>query len=176
MITKHVNDLIAEFKSLGNPFLVDESSTELIQMGSRDVMPEGAIRTVRNIEDITQKQLKEFRESRIIKHVTPVEAPIKKNKQMVFKTCNTKGPTRSKSEEKELKLHVRLFSQMYISTQIRGGDMIEFFSHETLKVPPSLSKNGEMRSETKADLLKCFNLEPFNDFQTKKPKVDAACL
>ena len=94
---------------------------------------------------------------------------------MVFKTCNTKGTTRSKSEEKELKLHVRLFAQMYISTQIRGGDMNEFFSHETLKVLPSLSKNGEMRSGTKADLLKCFNLEPFNDFQTKKQKVDAAC-
>ena len=76
----------------------------------------------------------------------------------------------------ELKLHVRHFSQMYISTQIRGGDMNEFFSHETLNIPPSLSKNEEMRSGTKADLLKCFNLETFNDFQTKPPKVDAACL
>ena len=95
---KHVHDLIAEFKSLGNAVLVDEISTELIQMGSRDVMPEVAIKTVRNIEDIAQKQFKEFRASRIIKHVTPVEAPIKKNKLMVFKTCNTKGQTRSKSD------------------------------------------------------------------------------
>ena len=42
---------------------------------------------------------------------------------------------------------------MYIATQIRGGDAREFFKHETLKYPPSLTKDGEMRSGDKADLL-----------------------
>ena len=33
--------------------------------------------------------------------------------------------------------------------------MDEFFSHEALKNPPALSKNGEMRSGNKAEFIKC---------------------
>ena len=33
--------------------------------------------------------------------------------------------------------------------------MDEFFSHEALKNPPALSKNGAMRSGNKAELIKC---------------------
>ena len=59
-----------------------------------------------------------------------------------------------------MKLPVRLFSEMYISTQIRGGDMDQFFSHETLKCPPELTKSGEMRSDEKSNLLKCLQVIP----------------
>ena len=80
--------------------------------------------------------------------------PIKKNKLRTFKESNTIGRS-AKTESRELKMHVRLFSQMYISTQIRGGNMEEFFSHETLQYPPALARSGEMRSGNKSDLVKC---------------------
>ena len=65
---------------------------------------------------------------------------------------------------------------MYIATQIRGGDMNEFFSHESLKHPPSLSKCGQMRSRNKSDLIGCIE-EVINVLpRTEAPAVEAAVL
>ena len=83
-----------------------------------------------------------------------LEDKIAKNKFALFKQMNTKEQS-LKFESKDLKLHIRLFSQLYIFTQIRGGNMGKFFSPETLKNPPALSKNGEIRSGNKAELIKC---------------------
>ena len=101
------------------------NTSELIQLGTMDVMSDDVVRTVRTVRST--------KVSRIVEHSVPIEAPIAKNKLPTFKSSNTKGQSTSKSENKEMKLHIRLFSQMYISTQIRGGDMDDFFSHEILK-------------------------------------------
>ena len=50
---------------------------------------------------------------------------------------------------------MRLFAQLYISTQVRGGDIQDLFNYETRKEPPVLSKDGEIRGGVKADLLSC---------------------
>ena len=68
-------------------------------------------------------------------------------------------------------MHVRLFSQTYIATQIRGGDTNEFFSHKTLKHPPSLSKCGQMCSGNKSDLIGCIEEVP-----NVLPRTEAAVL
>ena len=62
---------------------------------------------------------------------------------------------------------------MYISNQVRGGNMDQFFSHETLKYPPALTKCGEMRSGEKSDILKCITPSPI---KSPVPKVEAAAL
>ena len=71
-------------------------------------------------------------------------------------------------------MHVRLFSQMYIATQIRGGDMNEFFSYETLKNPPSLSKCGQMCSGNKSDLISYIEEVPNVLPRIEAPTVEAA--
>ena len=149
---KHVQDLITEFERLGNPFL-PQDEPELIQLGTRDVMDEDAVAAVRKMEATGVTQFEQFRNLRIVKKVMSIHDTISKNNLRTFKTCNTKGQGKSKSQTNELKMHIRLFSQMYISTQVRGGagDMEEFFKHETLKYPPALTKDGEMRSGNKAD-------------------------
>ena len=141
--SKHVSDLTTEFKQLGNPFLSYEA-TEFIQLGTRDVMAPGVVNTVRTTEDLGISQHKEFRESRIIKKTKGLHDSITKNKLPLFKLTKTRRQSSNRTESKELKLHARLFSQVYISTQIRGGDMDQFFSHETLKYPPAVTKCGEM--------------------------------
>ena len=133
---KHVALLTTEFNQLGNPFEQDESK-ELVQLGTKDVMADNVVPTVRNIEEIGRKQHAEFRETRIFRKIIKLDDPIKKNKLPTFKASNTKGRS-AKTESQELKIHVRLFSQMYISTQIRGGNMEEFFSHETFQYPSAL--------------------------------------
>ena len=47
--------------------------------------------------------------------------------------------------------------------------MDEFFSHETLSQPPALSKNKEMRSGDKSQLVKC--LDQLSNNQLQVPKV-----
>ena len=145
--------LTTEFNQIGNPFGPDESK-ELVQLGTKDVMADNVVFKVRNIEEIGRKQHVEFRETRIFCKIIKLGDLIKKNKLPTFKTSNTKGRS-AKTESQELKIHVRLFSQMYISAQIRGGNMEEFFSHETLQYPPALARSGVKCSENKSDLVKC---------------------
>ena len=159
---KHVALLTTELNQLGNPFGPDELK-ELVQLGTKDVMTDNAIFTVRNIEEIGRKQHAEFRETIIFRKSIRLDDPIKKNKLPTFKVSNTKGRS-AKTESHELKMHVRLFSQMHISTQIRGGNMEEFFSHETLQYPPALARSGEMRSGNKSDLVKC--IQPLSYTET----------
>ena len=65
---------------------------------------------------------------------------------------------------------------MYISTQIRGGNMKDFFSHETLQYPPALARSGEMCSGNKSDLVKCICPLPYTETVSNQPKVPAVVL
>ena len=148
---KHVALLTTEFNQLGNPFGPDELK-ELVQLGTKDVMTDNVISIARNIAEIGRKQHAEFRETGIFRKSIGLGVLIKKNKLPTFKTSNMKGRSQ---ESQELKMYVQLFSDLYISTQIRGRKMEEFFSHETLQYPPGLGKSCEMRSGNKSDLVKC---------------------
>ena len=117
-------------------------------------MSEAVVMMVKTIEEIGKRKYKKFKKARIIDVTQNLEDTVTKNRLALFKQSNTKGQS-SKSDSNDLKLHIRLFSQLYIFTQIRGGNMDKFFSHETLKNPPVLSKNEEMRSGNKAKLIKC---------------------
>ena len=153
-VAKHVALLTTEFNQLGNPFGPDELK-ELVQLGTKDVMTDNVVSTVRNIEEIGRKKHDEFRETRIFHKRIRLDDPINKNKLPTFKASNTKGRS-AKTDSQELKMHVQLFSQMHISTQIRGGNMEEFFSHETLQYPPWHGV-GKCTLETNLTLLSASN-------------------
>ena len=86
-------------------------------------------------------------------------------------------PTQSwKRLSNELKVYIRLSSQIFISTQIKGVGMNRFFSLETLKHPPALSKYGQMYSGNKSDLINCIEEIPNNSSTIPASKVSAAVL
>ena len=58
-----------------------------------------------------------------------------------------------------LKSDVELFSRLYISCQIRDGNLEEFFRHENQAHPPVLSDCGKLHLGNKSDLLTCLELE-----------------
>ena len=113
---------------------------------------------MKTTEDLGISQHQELKENIIFKKTKGLHDPITKIKLPLFKSTGTRGQYSSCTESKELKLHVRLFSEMYISTQIKDGDMDQFFSHETLKYPPELTKCGEMRSGEKSNFLRCLQV------------------
>ena len=115
---KHVSSLTKEFNQPENLFEADESN-ELIQLGTKDVLEDDVVPTVSRIKEVWRKQHNESREMRIFSKNAPFDDPIKKDKLPTFKTSNIKGQS-AKSESKDFKIHVRLSSQMYISSQICG--------------------------------------------------------
>lgn len=54
-----------------------------------------------------------------------------------------------------LKNDCSLFSRLFIASQIRDGDLDEFFAHENQAYPPALSNMGKMRLGTKSDMVGC---------------------
>ena len=52
-----------------------------------------------------------------------------------------------------MKNDVRIFSKLFIVTQMRNGDFDTFFSYENRGNPPSLACDGKIRSGAKAYLL-----------------------
>ena len=65
---------------------------------------------------------------------------------------------------------------MFISTQIKLVGMNKFFSLETLKHPPALSKCGQMYSGNKSDLINCIEEIPNASSPIPASKVSAAVL
>ena len=45
-----------------------------------------------------------------------------------------------------------MLSQLYVASQVHGGDTTEFFSHKNVPNPPSLSRDGHLNHGTKSDL------------------------
>ena len=55
----------------------------------------------------------------------------------------------------EIKSDRNLFSRLYIASQVRDGNLEEFFAHENQSCPPSLSDRGKLRLGTKSDIVHC---------------------
>ena len=45
-----------------------------------------------------------------------------------------------------------MLSQLYVASQVHGGDTTEFFSDKNVPNPPSLSQDGHLNHGTKSDL------------------------
>ncbi len=54
-----------------------------------------------------------------------------------------------------LKNDCSLFFRLYIASQIRDGDLDDFFAHEKQACPPSLSQLDKLRTGNKSDLMGC---------------------
>ena len=60
----------------------------------------------------------------------PIPQPIKKNFLPLFKQPLSRKLTKKKQQIAGLKSDCNLFSQLYIASQFRDGDLEDFFSHE----------------------------------------------
>ena len=151
---KHVNATVAEFEKYGNPF-AEDSPSELIQIVSRNVMTKEMTESIYAIEKCGEDQYTDFLQQRIVKKTKSVDDPIPKNKFPSF-SASGNGSTRPvDNEKKALRSDLKLFSQLFIATQIRDGDLATFISHENIAHPPPLSQHGEILAGTKSELLAC---------------------
>jgi hypothetical protein len=148
-----VKSLSKAMEEMGNPF--SESSSDLLVLDSRNIADAAVADTVRRIQKLGLDQYKTYVTERLVNRTTPIEDPIKRNNLYLFSHPPVREKTRKQLQLSSLKNDCSLFSRLYIASQIRNGDLDEFFKHENQAFPPALSQMGIIRTGKKSDLLGC---------------------
>ena len=93
---------------------------------------------------------KEFMKGLLSGDMSPFYKPIKRNKLDFF---NQKPePVTGALKQKVLKDDCRLFSKLFMSSQSRECDLLQFFKHENHSFPAALSDFGKLHSCQKSQL------------------------
>lgn len=173
---RDVKSLTAVIEEMGNPFT--ENSDDLLALDSRDIADSAVVNTIRQIESIGKEQYNSYVTERLVDRSKPITEPIKRNKLQLFRTPTVAKKSKAQQKVSSLKNDCSLFSRLYVSCQIRNGDLDEFFKHENQGHPPSISQSdGTMRSGTKSDLVHCLeHLIPQNANVMASPAVEVIIL
>lgn len=171
---KQVDKLCEVFEECGNPFA--ESSQDLIVLDTRDIVEESVITTVKTIHNIGKNQFDTFMKERVIGRTVSLFQPIKGNKLPLFSRPKPKKKTALMQEVSTLKQNCSLFSQLYISCQVREGNLDDFFSHENQNSPPSISQHGKLRFGQKSQLLECLENTLSDQDTTESPDVQVKVI
>ena len=121
---------------------------------------------------IAEEKISSFIEGLKKEEQTLFYQPIKKSKITFFKQEEISSVASSK--ENILKEVCHLFSQLFISCQIRQCDLHEFFQHENQTAPASLSGSGKLRTCQKSQLGEI--LESNALMPNTKPEADAIII
>jgi len=170
---KQVRSLCHTIEEMANPF--KEQTSDLLVIDTRDIVGDEVVTTVRYIQTLGKEQYATFVKERLGDRSKSLFSPLKRNKLPLFSCPQSKLKSNDQQQITSLKKTCALFSQLYVSCQVRDGDIEEFFRHENQCYPPSLSKFGELRSGTKADLVKCFE-ETYPTPPEQVPEVDVILL
>ena len=147
----HARDLTEVLLSKGNPF--EEDSTDLVTLDNKVCESAAAAISVRQVESTGQEQYNNFRESVLESNDTLLTAPIKRNNLLLFHETKTLKKTAMKHKMQHFKQHAELYGKAFVMLDSRGGNLEEFFRHESSPYPPALSSEGSLNSCTKSDLL-----------------------
>ena len=119
---KEAENMCSTVEEMGNPF--KESSEDLLVLDTRDILDPSVAVTIKNIIRNGKQQYETFVEKRC----KSILDPIKSNKNYLF-SC---PPAKTASEEKQqiatLKQNCSLFALLYVSCQVREGNLDDFFS------------------------------------------------
>lgn len=166
---RHVTDLLDVILSRGNPF--EENTTDLVTLDNKVCVDESAAASVRTLESTGQEQYMAFKTDVLDSNNTPLTAPIKRNKLLLFHEEKTQKKTALKSKVQHFKQHAELYGQAFIVLDSRGGNLQDFFRHESSPFPPALCSEGTINSCTKSDLLTCILESVTSDILTDEELV-----
>ena len=139
-----VQSLSNVISEMGNPFL--DQSGDLLILDTRDIMDATVVKSVRTVEELGQRQFQEFCTTRLDERKISLFDVIRRNKIQLFSSPPApKETTKDKMKIASLKSNCSLFSRLYISCQVREGDLDSFFTHENQSYPPSLSQYGTLK-------------------------------
>lgn len=82
-----------------------------------------------------------------------IHQSIERNNFSIFRVSKKKVISKDKIKLQQAKTYATDVCRMFIAHEVRGGDSREFFKHENLKFPPSISEFGEIRHTTDEEAL-----------------------
>lgn len=152
--SKHVKNLLAVFESNGNPFMIDP---DLVSLISKFKFNDESIMSIRNAKEIGLKSYADFVTSRFIKKTKSVGDPIKNVNLILMREKPVRKSNLASKKRNALKTDRDLFMTLFLQAQHRSMDLDDFFSHEHLPFPPSISDDGYIFKYAKtSDILGCF--------------------
>ena len=171
---RDTRSLVNTIKETSNP--LTEDSSDLLALDNRDIAYPAVIDTVRQIEKLGEEQYDAYVKEWLFSQTKPISDPIKKNNLPLF----SRPPVREKRKSRLLVTSLRndrfLFSQLYIASQVRNGNVHEFFEHENQAYPPTLSRNGKLGSCSKSDLVGYLEDLVTSQEKTNNPDVQVVIL
>jgi len=171
---RDVRSLVSTIEEMGNPFT--EDSSDLFALDSRDIADPAVIDTVRYIEKLGEEQYDAYVRERLVSQTKPISDPIKKNNLPLFSRPPVREKTKSELQVTSLRNDCSLFSPLYIASQVRNGNLDEFFEHENQAYPPVLAQNGNLRSGSKLDQVGCLEDLVTSQEKTNNPIVQVIIL
>ena len=166
---KDVKALQVVFQDIGNPFRDD--SKELYTLDTKAVVADSTAQELYTIWEIGSKQYQTFCYERLKIASKPLSDTIKKNQFKIFRLPSSRLMKKSQAELSSLKADCSLFSRLYISCQVRAGDLEEFFCHENRPCPPSISDMGQLRQGKKSDLVEILERDLVQEQTTPQVQV-----
>ena len=171
LFRKQTLELVAAIEEFGNPNT--EESNDLLVLDTRDILDASVIETLKKVEGEGKRQYDAFVEERLVYKSKSVYDVIPQNKFAIFRTPLSRSASKDKLQIAFLKQNCSLFSRLYISCQVRNGNLDEFFRHKNQDSPPSISSMGCLRSGNKADLIQCLEKETRRTPVNSIPITDA---
>ena len=130
----------------------------------RDLADPAVIDTLRQMKSLGQEHYDNYVNERLVNQTKPITDPIKRNNPPLFSRPPVREKSRAQLQRSSLKNDCSLFSRLHIASQIRSGDLDQFFQHENQAYPPDLSQMVKLRTGTKSDLVGCLeDLVPTQD-------------
>ena len=136
---KQVKSLCDTLEDMGNPFMEDSCDLLVLCIGTQDVVDKEIIETAKHIKRVGNEQYSYFVRERLEDRTKSLTDHIKRNNFPLFSSQPTRKVSKEKQQIASLKQDCSLFSKLYVSCQVRGGDIDEFFRHGNQPSPPSLS-------------------------------------
>ena len=133
---RDIKSLILTMEDMGNPFC--ENSSDLLVLDTRDVADKTFADGMYTIENIGQKQYDAYVCERLIDQVRPISDPInmiKRNNIPLFTTTPRRVKSISQQQVLSLKGDYSFFSRFYVASQIRNGDLDDFFNMKINHIP-----------------------------------------
>ena len=139
---KHVKNLSYTISDMGNPFLDDFA--ELVCMDTCNCANDSVTKAIMEIEELGKNQYQTFVKDVLADRTVSISKPIRKNNLPLFKRSGVKAKSKVGQELTNTKRDANLFSQMFIVSQVREGDMGEFPGGNSLrmKITPGSSSQA----------------------------------
>ena len=104
-------------------------------LDTRDIVEKDVAEAILGLDNLGKTQYDEFVANRLDNQVLPIDEPIKRNKILLLKKGRMSKKSAVSHQMSALKSDCSLFSRLYVSCQIRSGDLDDFFAHENQNSP-----------------------------------------